>query len=171
MLSKAHIHMRGKLRTICNKFNVELLEEVKSGDKRYDFYIPTFPPVVIEVDGTNHNLNKADGFFFKDSIQLAKYKKNDLERNKLNKKGSIVLYRFTDKEFPSIVELLDIIDIELLKKGDNEKDAFLKDVRYAEELKRRRNEQAKIARDKKKVECSDRARPIKKLSRYSYSGF
>lgn len=132
MLSKAHLHMKKQLSKISKSFKTTLLCEVKEGNKRYDFYFPTKTPIVIEVDGTNHQQTKADGFFFKTDIQLLKYIRNDLERDRLNRKGKIILFRFTDKEFPSVSEILEILGdrcIQLLNEGDDINNAFYKNER------------------------------------------
>ena len=58
MLSKAHIHMKRILESISKIYKVVLLEEVKEGSKRYDFYFPTSPPICIEIDGKKKYLIK-----------------------------------------------------------------------------------------------------------------
>lgn len=153
MLSKAHLHMKKKIKEICKKFNITLLTEVREGEKRYDFYIPTKPPIVIEVDGINHQLKKADGFFFKTEEQLLRYKSNDYERNRLHNIGRIILFRFSDKEFPNIVEILNKFGddvIEILKKGADPENAHFKTIIKNQEFNRRRKEQIREMRKKAK---------------------
>jgi len=98
--------MKRILESISRIYKVVLLEEVKEGSKRYDFYFPTTPPICIEIDGTNHNLNKADGHFFKTAESLRNYKKNDEERELFHKLGRIVLLRFNTDYFPSLDEFI-----------------------------------------------------------------
>jgi hypothetical protein len=164
MKSKAHSHMEICLKSICKSFNLPLLCEHKDGDKRYDFFIPTEPPVVVEVDGTQHFQDKADGFFFKSAESLQKYKQNDAERRLLNKLGKIRLYRFTTEEYPSITELLDIIDLDLLKKGVSL--AYGKKTERNKEISERRKEQSRVAREKAKQSYNPGDRPIKGLPRF-----
>lgn len=144
MISKAHKHMEIILNKISKSFDVMLLKEVKEGSKRYDFYFPTNPPIVIEVDGDNHNLKKADGFFFKTDKSLLNYKLNDMERERFKRLGKIILFRFTDKEFPSLSEFMEIIGeetINLLKKGIDENNAYAKTIIKNREYANRRKEQ------------------------------
>jgi hypothetical protein len=151
MISKAHKHMHIILKKISKMFNVELLTEVKEGSKRYDFYFPTNPPIVIEVDGDNHQLKKADGFFFKSDESLIKYKLNDLERERFKRLGKIILFRFSDKEFPSISEILDILgdqNIEILKKGIDKRNAYAKSIIKNREYSERRKEQIRKLSEK-----------------------
>ena len=154
MLSKAQIHMSKLLKKISKSYNVELIEELVEGNKRYDFYFTSFPPIVIEVDGMNHHFSKADGFFFKTTEQLLKYKKNDAERELFNTLGKIKLIRFSDQDFPSLSELLDIFEqtgiLEILEKGNDEDNANYQRIKYAEEQNRRRREQNKEFRKKLK---------------------
>ena len=143
MVSKAHKHMELILNKISKKFNIMLLKEVKEGNKRYDFYFPTKPPIVIEVDGENHNAKKADGFFFKNDLSLINYKLNDLERERFNRIGRIILFRFTDKEFPTLSEFFDKIGdetINLLKEGIDENNAYAKTIIKNREYNQRRKE-------------------------------
>lgn len=154
MLSKAQIHMSKLLKKISKSYNVELIEELVEGNKRYDFYFTSFPPICIEVDGNQHAINKADGFFFKTTEQLLKYKKNDAERELFNTLGKIKLIRFSDQDFPSLSELLDIFEqagiLEILEKGNDEDNANYQRIKYAEEQNRRRREQNKEFRKKLK---------------------
>lgn len=154
MLSKAQIHMSKLLKKISKSYNVELIEELVEGNKRYDFYFTSFPPICIEVDGNQHAISKADGFFFKTTEQLLKYKKNDAERELFNTLGKIKLIRFSDQDFPSLSELLDIFEqtgiLEILEKGNDEDNANYQRIKYAEEQNRRRREQNKEFRKKLK---------------------
>lgn len=154
MLSKAQIHMSKLLKKISKSYNVELIEELVEGNKRYDFYFTSSPPIVIECDGNQHTINKADGFFFKTTEQLLKYKKNDAERELFNTLGKIKLIRFSDQDFPSLSELLDIFEqtgiLEILEKGNDEDNANYQRIKYAEEQNRRRREQNKEFRKKLK---------------------
>lgn len=154
MLSKAQIHMSKLLKKISKSYDVELIEELVEGNKRYDFYFTSFPPICIEVDGNQHAISKADGFFFKTTEQLLKYKKNDAERELFNTLGKIKLIRFSDQDFPSLSELLDIFEqtgiLEILEKGNDEDNANYQRIKYAEEQNRRRREQNKEFRKKLK---------------------
>lgn len=126
--------MKKILEKVCKAYGVQLLSEVKAGSKRYDFYIPTFPPIVFEVDGQQHKQTKTDNFFFKKIEQLEQYKKNDYERRKSAKLGEIVLFNFEDNEFPSIIEIEELIG-QYLEKGVNEKDAYyIKERRVREKI-------------------------------------
>lgn len=159
MLSKAHIHMSKQLKKIASSFKITLLTEVKEGNKRYDFYFPSSPPVVIEVDGNNHGQTKADGFFFKTSESLSRYKQNDEERNFYHRLGKIILFRFTDEEFPTISELLDIFGenvITILKNGEDKNNANYKAIKYNQEQDRRRKEKAKEYRKQFKEKYNSR---------------
>lgn len=159
MLSKAHIHMSKQLKKIANSFKIILLTEVKEGNKKYDFYFPSSPPIVIEVDGNNHNQTKADGFFFKTSEALSRYKQNDEERNFYHRLGKIILFRFTDKDFPNVSELLEIFGaevIEILKNGEDKRNAYYKAIEYNKEQDRRRKEKAKEYREQLKEKHSYR---------------
>jgi hypothetical protein len=151
--------MRKILTKICKRFELTLLEEVKDGDKRYDFYLPTLPPIVIEVDGSQHKQTKADGFFFKDDKSLSDYKKNDAERNLLNKLGRIKLYRFTTSDDISLESVLNALDVETLNGGDDERNIHKKRKDYQEKNKRSKSD----ASNNK----SNGDRSIKKLPRYS----
>lgn len=162
MLSKAHIHLGKVLKKLCSNYNVTLLEEVVNGDMRYDFYIPTSTPIVIEMDGTQHKATKADGHFFKTGEALSKYLKNDFERKRSAKHGKIILFNFTTKDYPSVTELEELI-APYIGDGDNENDKFLVKLRKTEEyarVKREKNsEQKKIAKSK----FDARDRPKRKL--------
>lgn len=154
MLSKAQIHMSKLLKKISKSYDVELIPELSEGSKRYDFYFTSSPPVVLEIDGNQHAINKADGFFFKTTEQLLKYKKNDAERELFNTLGKIKLIRFSDQDFPSLSELLDIFEqagiLEILEKGNDEDNANYQRIKYTEEQNRRRREQNKEFRKKLK---------------------
>lgn len=154
MLSKAQIYMGKLLKKISKSYDVELIPELAEGSKRYDFYFTSSPPVVLEIDGNQHAIDKADGFFFKTTEQLLKYKKNDAERELFNTLGKIKLIRFSDQDFPSLSELLDIFEktgiLEILKKGNDEENAHYQRIKYTEEQNRRRREQNKEFRKKLK---------------------
>lgn len=149
MLSKAHKYLSRALNKLCKIYNVTLIEELVDGSKRYDFYIPTKVPVVIECDGTQHNNTKADKFFFKNIDQLEKYKKNDYERKKSAKQGNIILFNYTTDDFPSIEELEREIGPYLLE-GDNDRDANL--------IKRRNTESEKLRKREFNRECREKAK-------------
>lgn len=142
------------LKKISKSYDVELIPELSEGSKRYDFYFTSSPPVVLEIDGNQHAINKADGFFFKTTEQLLKYKKNDAERELFNTLGKIKLIRFSDQDFPSLSELLDIFEqagiLEILEKGNDEDNANYQRIKYTEEQNRRRREQNKEFRKKLK---------------------
>ncbi|MGL5718396.1 MAG: hypothetical protein ACRCX2_35660 [Paraclostridium sp.] len=154
-VSRAQLHMSKCLNKICKAYGITLIEELTKGDKRYDFYIPTFPPVVIEVDGCQHEATKADGHFFKSSEQLEKYKRNDYERRMEHKLGKIRMYRFTDQDFPSVGELVDLLERHL-KNGENEEDANLKRIRFNQERDRKTREFNKRVREESKRRNSNR---------------
>lgn len=151
MLSKAHLHMKRILESISKIYKVVLLEEVKEGSKRYDFYFPTSPPICIEIDGTNHNLNKADGHFFKTAESLRNYKKNDEERELFHKLGKIYLLRYDTEYFPSlesfILELKNHNLEEILIQGEDDNNVYYqrykRDKEFSEERKRRYKENYK----------------------------
>lgn len=162
MLSKAHVYLGKALQKLCNKYNVTLLEEVVNGDMRYDFYIPTNPPIVIEMDGTQHNLRKADGHFFKTGEALSKYIKNDFERKRSAKHGKIILFNFTTKDFPSVEELEKII-AQHIGDGNNENDKFLNKLRRTEEFARSKKEKSLEQKKIAKQKFDARDRPKRKL--------
>ncbi|EHO19763.1 hypothetical protein HMPREF9466_01694 [Fusobacterium necrophorum subsp. funduliforme 1_1_36S] len=81
MLSKGHLHLKKLLETFCKLHELELMTEVKEGDLRYDFYIPTSPPLVLEFNGIQHKMDSPDGFFFKTTQDLLHYKKTILSEN------------------------------------------------------------------------------------------
>lgn len=151
------------LKTISKLFNVPLMEEVKEGSKRYDFYFPTKPPICIEVNGAQHFLNKCDGFFFKDTQSLLNYKRNDLERKIFNKTGAIVLIEFTDEEFPTLIEMIEKLEDagaeKILKQGVDENNAFYKILRKnkdREEERKRKNREFRKQIQKQKNNSRDR---------------
>lgn len=128
MLSKAHLHMKKILKIISKIYNVVLLEEVREGSKKYDFYFPTSPPICIEVNGEQHYSEKIDGFFFKKTKDLLKYKKNDEERHNFHKLGKICLLNFDTNYFPTVndLELLfkkNEID-KIMEKGNDEYNVY-----------------------------------------------
>jgi hypothetical protein len=153
--SKAQVHMRKCLQKICDAYNITLITELKSGDKRYDFYIPTYPPLVIEINGSQHTATKIDGHFFKTEEQLEKYKTNDFERRREHKLGKINLITFSDREFPSISELIDTLD-KYLKNGEDENNANLKRIRNNQERDRRNKEYYRELRERAKKRNSSR---------------
>ena len=159
MLSKSHLHMRKILNVVSKMYNVVFFEEVKEGNKKYDFYFPTSPPFVIEIDGTQHNLNGADGFFFKKTKDLLKYKKNDEERNNFDKLGRIKLLRFTTDDFPTIDEMENIINgnniNEILEGGNDEYNIFYQRFRRNKEQSEERKRINKEYRKKFKERNSN----------------
>lgn len=51
-MSKLSDEIEFYLKRFLKKYNLDLKKEVDAGFKsRYDFYIPTSPPIAIEVDG------------------------------------------------------------------------------------------------------------------------
>lgn len=53
-MSKLSQEIENYLLIILKNFNLDLRKEVDAGfNSRYDFYIPTSPPIAIEVDGIN----------------------------------------------------------------------------------------------------------------------
>ncbi|MGL5746326.1 MAG: hypothetical protein ACRCXX_14455 [Cetobacterium sp.] len=163
MLSKAHIYLSKALKKLCKIYGVTLLEEVVNGSKRYDFYIPTLPPVVVEMDGVQHKDTKANSFFFKKFEQLQNYKKNDYERKKSARQGKIILFNFTTDEFPSLDEL-DALLGEYLNEGENEKDAYLIKRKTTERAELRKRELNKEQRAKAKEKNSNGNRLLNKVS-------
>lgn len=164
MLSKAHIHLSKVLKKLCKLYDVTLLEEVVDGSRRYDFYIPTATPIVIECDGVQHKDTKANSFFFKKYEQLEKYKKNDYDRRKSARQGNFILFNFTTDEFPSLDEL-DVMLSEYLVEGENAKNAYLVKRRNAEEAKLRKREFERAKREEFKKKNSNVNRPISKITR------
>ncbi|MGL6132243.1 MAG: hypothetical protein ACRCZ9_11595 [Fusobacteriaceae bacterium] len=162
MLSRAHMYMAKALKKLCEDNSVTLMEEVVNGDMRYDFYIPTSPPVIIEVDGTQHNLRKADGHFFKTGDDLSKYLKNDFERKRSAKHGKVILFNFTTKDFPSVEELRNKVQ-QHLTGGDNGNDKFLIKLRRVEELSRKEKAKAAESRKTFKEKLNSGDRPKRKL--------
>ncbi|MGL4998324.1 MAG: hypothetical protein ACRC5T_05090 [Cetobacterium sp.] len=142
MASKGQKQLSKSLNSICKSFGVILFEELAIGNKRYDFYIPLYPPVCIEFDGVQHDDVVAGSFFFKTADSLQKYKENDFERNRLHKLGSIRLYRFRDNDLPNTVELLDIFEedgiLEEMREGVDEENAYVRKKRRDEESSERR---------------------------------
>lgn len=168
MISKAHKYLARVLKNLCSIYNVTLLEEVVDGSKRYDFYIPTPLPVVIECDGVQHKDTKANSFFFKKFEQLQNYKKNDYERKKSARQGKIMLFNFTTDEYPSLDELDNLLR-EYLSEGENEKDAYLIKRRNAESAELRRREFNKAQRAKAKEKNSNGNRLLPKVTRSFHS--
>lgn len=162
MISKAHLHFQNLLKKICKIYNLTLMQELKNGDKKYDFYIPTFPPIVIEVDGVQHFATKTDGFFFKDEESLRKYKSNDREREIEHKLGHIKMFRFKTDQFPTLNELIEHIGEDLLKGGINDKDFFYKKVAFNKEISERKKIFARDQANKIKQESRNGSRFIKK---------
>ena len=154
MLSKAQIYMEKQLKLISKMYNVPLLTEVKEGSKRYDFYFPTIPPISIEVNGKQHDSNSVDGFFFKNTEQLLKYKRNDLERKNFNLMGKIILIEYTDQEFPTLSEILDKLEehsaIKVLEQGADKNNAYYSRIIYNQRQSERRKEQNREFRKKLK---------------------
>lgn len=152
MISRGQKHMKQLLSVVSKIYNIPLFEEIKEGNKRYDFYFPTNPPLIFEVNGKQHKYNQADGFFFKTTEALLKYKKNDLERKVYNKTGSILLLEFDDDEFPSLNEILKTLEehdaIKILEKGVDTYNAYYESYRYNKEQEGRRKEQAREFRKK-----------------------
>lgn len=162
MLSKAHIHLGKVLKKLCSELNVTLLEEVVNGDMRYDFYIPTATPIVIEMDGAQHQATKADGHFFKTGEALSKYLKNDFERKRSAKHGKVILFNFTTKDYPSVAELNELI-APYIGDGDNENDRFLVKLKKAEEYARSKREKNSKQKEASKSRFDARNRPKRKL--------
>ena len=144
MISKAQAFLEKQLKIIEKIYKVPLLTEVKEGNKRYDFYFPTNPPICFECSGEQHYQNNVDGFFFKSSEQLLKYKKNDSERKYFDKIGKIILIEYTDKEFPDIDEIIkDLTErnaIKVLEKGSDENNAYYSRIVYNQKQSERRKE-------------------------------
>ena len=144
MISKAQAFLEKQLKVIEKIYKVPLLTEVKEGNKRYDFYFPTNPPVVVECNGKQHTQDHADGFFFKSSKQLLDYKKNDSERKLFDKIGKIILIEYTDEEFPDIDEIIkDLTErnaIKVLEKGPDENNAYYSRIVYNQKQSERRKE-------------------------------
>lgn len=159
MISRGQKHMKQLLSVVSKIYDVPLFEEVKEGNKRYDFYFPTNPPLIIEYNGKQHQYNKIDGFFFKNTESLLKYKRNDLERKVYNKVGNILLLEFEDDEFPSLNEILKIFEdnqaIKILEKGVDTSNAYYCSYKYNRDKEERRKEQAKEFRKKIQQQRND----------------
>ena len=144
MLSKAHLHMRKLLKDISRYYNVPVFEEVKEGNKKYDFYFPSSPPLCIEVNGEQHFSSKVDGFFFKEAKTLLSYKKNDEERISFHKLGRIFLLSFSTEDFPTFDEFISLLSStgteQILKNGVDELNVYYqrykRDKGKSEERKR-----------------------------------
>ncbi|MGL6099767.1 MAG: hypothetical protein ACRC0G_09090 [Fusobacteriaceae bacterium] len=162
MISKAQLYMSKALRVLCKNYDVELMEEVVDGDMRYDFYIPTNPPILIEVDGVQHNLRKADGHFFKTGDDLENYLKNDFERKRRADHGRVILFNFTTEEFPSVEELEKKLKQHLIG-GNDENDKFLKKLRRTKEYTKFKKNKEAESRKTFKEKCSAWDRPKRKL--------
>ncbi|MGL5713234.1 MAG: hypothetical protein ACRCX2_09460 [Paraclostridium sp.] len=162
MLSKAHIHMSKVLKKLCTLNGVELLEEVVNGSMRYDFYIPVNPPIIIEVDGTQHGLRKADGHFFKTGDDLSNYLKNDFERKRSAKHGDVVLFNFTTEDFPSVAELQELI-YPHIGAGDDENNKFLIKLRKSKENSRKEKDKVRESRKAFIEKSKSWDRPKRKL--------
>ena len=130
MNSKAHLLYKKYLEKICFSYKIPLFKELKSGSKKYDFYIPTLPPIVVEVDGEQHENTKVDKFFFKTLEQLENYRENDNERNFLFNIGKIHLIRIKSNIFFSFSEFIDLLEetktFELLDKGADKDNAYFR---------------------------------------------
>lgn len=142
MASKLEIQIEQYLRSYLssNYPDIYFEKEVPGDfDIRYDFIIPTTPPINIEVDGENHR--KFNDFFFKSDEQFDKYKSNDNLRRKLHNAGNIYLINIPDNEtwtyskFKKLmIECEDILEkgisSEARKKLEEKrkKSAFFKDI-------------------------------------------
>lgn len=144
MISKAQAFLEKQLKIIEKIYKVPLLTEVKEGNKRYDFYFPTNPPLIFEVNGSQHTQNYVDGFFFKSSKQLLDYKRNDSERKFFDKIGKIILIEYTDQEFPDIDEIIKDLTkrnaIKVLEKGPDKNNAYYSRIVYNQRQSERRKE-------------------------------
>jgi hypothetical protein len=154
--------MSKALTKLCSKHDLVLMEEVVDGDMRYDFYIPTSTPIVIEVNGTQHDLRKADGHFFKTGYDLEKYIKNDYKRKNMDKHGKVTLINFTTEDFPSVEELEEIL-ISHIGDGINENDKFFKKLRRTEDFAKAKKEKNSRQRQEFKRKFNSGDRPKCKL--------
>lgn len=148
MLSKGHLHLKSLLKTFCKLHDLELLTEVKEGDLRYDFYIPTSPPIVLEFNGSQHNLEQADGFFFKTTEALLHYKKNDVFRRQLHSSGRIILIEIDNENIGyDELEMLLLKHQKVIERGLENKNAHFKrvvsDRERKEEIQRKARERRK----------------------------
>ena len=148
MLSKGHLHLKKLLETFCKLHELELMTEVKEGDLRYDFYIPTSPPLVLEFNGIQHKMDSPDGFFFKTTQDLLHYKKNDSFRKQLHKSGRIILIEIEDEniEYDTLEKIL-LKYQEIIKKGSNNKNAHFK--RIVSDRERKKEFQRKTSERRK----------------------
>lgn len=137
------------LKLLCN-YNLPLYEEVSAGfGARYDFYIPTNPPICFEWDSSVHT--ESNNFFFKDYETLVNYRNNDNMKNHFAKRGCTVLIRIDDnnyseqfileqfKEYSYILNKgINVLDNEYLKlkKQDEYK---IKNKEYKQNVKNIRN--------------------------------
>lgn len=155
MKSKAQLLYKRYLEKICFAYKIPLFQELKSGNKIYDFYIPTSPPIVLEVDGEQHESTKINKFFFKTLDQLQKYRENDKERDMLFNMGKIHLIRIKSNVFLSFSEFFELLEknktFEILDLGADIDNAYFRTFeRDRERKEKRREENRRIKTEKKK---------------------
>lgn len=159
MNSKAHNIYKGYLEKICARYKIPLFKELKSGSKKYDFYIPTSPPIVLEVDGEQHESTKT-GFFFKTLESLQRYRENDRERNFLFNMGKIHLIRIKSTLILSMSEFIDLLEengtFEILDNGVDVENAHFRTFERDRERKEKRRETNRRIKEEKKKKHSDR---------------
>lgn len=160
MNSKAHILYKGYLEKVCSRYKIPLFKEVKSGSKKYDFYIPTLPPIVLEVDGEQHESTKINKFFFKDLEALQNYRENDKERNFLFNIGSIHLIRIKSTTLMNLSEFIDLFEetgaFEILEDGVDVNNAYYRAFERDRKFKEERKAKNRKFKEEKKKRDSDR---------------
>ena len=109
-MSKGADNLEQKLAQFLEKYNLNYQKEVCIGKNkaRYDFLIPTTPPIALEFDGENHF--KPNTHFFKTTEAFDNYKKNDNAKNELSRLGKVHLIRTTN-------EALTLAELEVLFEG------------------------------------------------------
>ena len=148
--SKGESIMLNILQSYLKQFNIRLLEEVRTRGYRYDFYIPTKPCIVIELDGSQHK-NYTE-FFHKNFDNFIKSR----ERDKLKDIETDIMIRidydiFLKDNFIILDELKKYKNI--LKLGENKNDEFIiRQERKREYKTRVKHTKKKYIRTKSKME-------------------
>ncbi|MGL5717864.1 hypothetical protein [Cetobacterium sp.] len=160
MKSKAHILYAKHLERLCLAYKIPLFKELKAGSKSYDFYIPTNPPIVLEVDGIQHENTKVDKFFFKNLDSLQKYRENDKERNFLFNVGKIHLIRIKSNVFLSFAQFIELLEetktFEILDLGVDIENAYFRTFERDRERKEKRRRENKLFKKQRKEKDSSR---------------
>lgn len=158
MNSKAHNIYKGYLEKICSRHKLPLFKELKSGSKKYDFYIPTSPPIVLEIDGIQHESTKTS-FFFKTLEALQRYRENDRERNFLFNMGKIHLIRIKSTLILSMSEFIDLLEengtFDIIYKGVDVENAHYRAFERDRARKEKRKAENRRIKEEKKKRYSD----------------